>query len=130
MDYRHHGLRARSVLDSFFLLRTSNPSPLIRNHTPQGSIFYFPIDGDWISECRDMSIRRRALHRHFCSEIPSTFAWDARRPVSTVYRVDAVLEVCLGKGYVPEREDLHNLLLLSLNRAIRWLRLKTRKIKQ
>ena len=51
-------------------------------------------------------------------------------PVSIVYRVEAVLESCLGRGYVPEREDLHNLLLLSLKRAIRWLRLKARNIKQ
>ena len=54
----------------------------------------------------------------------------ARRPVSIVYRVEAVLESCLGRGYVPEREDLHNLLLLSLKRAIRWLSLKARNIKQ
>ena len=56
----------------------------------------------------------------------------ARRPVSIVYRVEAVLESCLGRGYiyVPEREDLHNLLFLSLKRAIRWLRLKARNIKQ
>ena len=52
----------------------------------------------------------------------------ARRPVSIVYRLEAVLESCLGRCYVPEREDLHNLLLLSLKRAIRWLTLKTRKL--
>ena len=40
----------------------------------------------------------------------------ARFPVSVVYRVEAVLESCLERGYVPERENLHNLLLLSLNK--------------
>ena len=55
---------------------------------------------------------------------------DARRPISIMYRVDAVLESYLGRGYVPEREDLHNLLLFSLKRVIRWLRLKARNIKQ
>ena len=54
----------------------------------------------------------------------------ARRTVSIVYRVEAVLESCLGRGYVPEREDLHNLLLLSRKRAIWWLRLKAKHIKQ
>ena len=54
----------------------------------------------------------------------------ARRPVSIVYRVEAVLESCLGRGYIPEREDFHNVLLLSLKRAIRWLRLKARNIRQ
>ena len=44
----------------------------------------------------------------------------ARRPVSIVYRVEAVLESCLGRGYVPESKDLDNLLLISLKRAIRW----------
>ena len=39
----------------------------------------------------------------------------ARFPVPVVYRVEAVLESCLERGYVPEGEDLHNLLLLSLN---------------
>ena len=39
----------------------------------------------------------------------------ARFPVDVVYRVDAVLESCLERGYVPESEDVHNLLLLSLN---------------
>ena len=39
----------------------------------------------------------------------------ARFPVPVVYRVEAVLESCLERDYVPEREDLHNLLLLSLN---------------
>ena len=39
----------------------------------------------------------------------------ARFPVLVVYRVDAVLESCLERGYVPKGEDLHNLLLLSLN---------------
>ena len=51
----------------------------------------------------------------------------ARRQVSIVCRVEAVLESCLRRGYVPEREDL---LLLSLKRAIRWLRLKARNVKQ
>ena len=27
----------------------------------------------------------------------------AKRPVSIVYRVEAVLEYCLGRGHVPER---------------------------
>ena len=54
----------------------------------------------------------------------------ARHPVSIVYFVEAVLEYFLGRGYVPEREDLHNLLLLSLKRAIRWLKLRARNIKQ
>ena len=53
MDYRHHGLRAPSAIDSF------------SDRIPQGSGFYFPIDGDWISECWDLAVRRRALHRHF-----------------------------------------------------------------
>ena len=53
-----------------------------------------------------------------------------RRPVSMVYRMEAVLESYLGRGYVPEREDLHNLLLLLLKRTIRWLRLNARNIKQ
>ena len=38
-----------------------------------------------------------------------------RFPVPVVYRMEAVLESCLERGYVPEREDLHNLLILSLN---------------
>ena len=38
----------------------------------------------------------------------------ARFPVPVVYRVEAVLESCLERGYLPEREDLHNLLLPSL----------------
>ena len=50
-----------------------------------------------------------------CSEIPKTFAWDRKVPVAVVYRMEAVLEYCLERGYVPEREDIHNLLLLSLN---------------
>ena len=54
----------------------------------------------------------------------------ARRPVSIVYRVEAVVESCLGRGYRTEIEVLHNLLLLSLKRAIRWLRPKARNIKQ
>ena len=53
-----------------------------------------------------------------------------RRPVSIVYRVEALLESCLGRGYVPEREDLHNLLLISLKQAIHFFRLKARNIKQ
>ena len=39
----------------------------------------------------------------------------ARFPVPVVYRLEGVLESCLERGYVPGREDLHNLLLLSLN---------------
>ena len=39
----------------------------------------------------------------------------ARFPVPVVYRVEAVLESCLERGYVSKREDLHNLLLLSRN---------------
>ena len=39
----------------------------------------------------------------------------ARFPVPVVYHMKAVLESCLERGYVPEREDLHNLLLLLLN---------------
>ena len=46
-----------------------------------------------------------------CSEIPKTFAWDREVPSSRC----VVLEYCLERGYVPEREDLHNLLLRSLN---------------
>ena len=39
----------------------------------------------------------------------------ARFPVPVVYRVDAVLESWLERGNIPEREYVHNLLLLSLN---------------
>ena len=39
-----------------------------------------------------------------------------RVPVPVLYRVEAILEPCLERDYVPEREDLHNLLLLSLNK--------------
>ena len=39
----------------------------------------------------------------------------ARFLVPVLYRVEDVLESCLESGYVPEREDLYNLLLLSRN---------------
>ena len=66
-----------------------------------------------------------------CSEIPSMFAWGRKAPsVHSVPRGGRIRVLFRGGGYVPEREDLHNLLLLSLKRAIRWLRLKARNIKQ
>ena len=49
------------------------------------------------------------------SDIHKTFAWGRRFPVPVVYHVEAVLESFWERSYIPEREDLHNLLLLSLN---------------
>ena len=66
-----------------------------------------------------------------CSEITGTFAGGRKTPIiHSVPRGGRIIEYCLGRGYVPEREGLHNLLLLSFKRAIRWLRLKYRNIKQ